>query len=93
MPLRGEDHGSFLAPGHIVARLNLDERDLTLTPLSYDWFSRSLKRGGVPAALKAAVGERGQVVLSGAAPALSRWLSARGPSDPAFGAAAVFSKQ
>src|SRR5215203_1760276 len=44
MPARGEDHGSFLLPLHVVLRMKLDSDQLELTPFSYDWFFDRLKQ-------------------------------------------------
>ena len=92
-PIRGQDFGSFVVPAHALARIAWRDQDLTVAPLSYDWFHRVVLARKAPASLAATRGERDQVVLAAARTALRAWLVALPDGDPAIGAAATFRRQ
>lgn len=94
-PIRGKDFGSFVVPAHALVRVTVgaDARDVTVTPLSFDWFVRALADKTLPASLNPTRGERDQILLAATQPQLQAWLAARTPTDPAFGVDAVFRKQ
>jgi hypothetical protein len=92
-PIRGQDFGSFVVPAHALVRLTWRDQDLTVVPLSYDWFHRAVQARTAPAALVASLGERDQVVLAAGRTALRAWLTGLADGDPAFGAAATFKRQ
>jgi hypothetical protein len=94
-PIRGKDFGSFVVPAHALVRVTVgaDPAEMTVTPLSFDWFVRALAEKTLPASLKPTKGERDQILLAATRPELQAWLAARPATDPAFGVDAVFKKQ
>lgn len=94
-PVRGKDFGSFVIPAHAVLRVvvSADGNEVTATPLSFDWFVKSLAEKTLPASLRPTKGERDQILLAATRPELQAWLAGRTPTDPAFGVEAVFRKQ
>ena len=53
-------------PGHVLVAVTLtSDAEISLAPLSYDWFNKGLSQRTLPAPLKASRGERDQVVLGG----------------------------
>ncbi|HYN10163.1 MAG TPA: hypothetical protein VES67_22445 [Vicinamibacterales bacterium] len=93
--VRGKDFGSFVIPAHGLVRVSFgtDAREVTIAPLSFDWFAKGLADHTLPATLRATKGERDQILLAGARSDLQAWLAARPATDPAFGPDAVFRKQ
>jgi hypothetical protein len=91
-PLRGQDFGSFIVPGHALVKLSIGAQQITVTPLSYDYFKKGLAGRTLPAALAATTGERDQIILGASRESLSQWLAARPSPDPAFGPGAVFKR-
>lgn len=92
-PPRGEDAGQFLLPAHTLLRVTIvGPREVTVTPLDFDWFSGALTKKALPPELQATRGERNQIVLGTDRAALVRWLAARTDADPAFGEPVVFKK-
>jgi hypothetical protein len=89
-PPRGEDQGVFLLPAHTVVRVAIGARDVTVTPLDFDWFLAALTKKALPGELNPTRGERNQIVLGTDRAALVRWLAARSEKDPAFGEPVVF---
>jgi hypothetical protein len=89
MPLRGTTHGSFLLPVHAVLRLTLDGDELTLAPLSYDWFATRLRRGGSPG-VAAVFDELQNVLLTAPTVRLRRWLRGLPDGSPAWDPPAHF---
>ena len=57
--------------------IGADPRDVTVTPLSFDWFMRALADKTLPASLKPTRGERDQILLAATQPELQAWLAAR----------------
>ena len=94
-PVRGKDFGSFVIPAHALLRVVIaaDGAEVAITPLSFDWFVKSLADKTLPASLRPTKGERDQILLAATRPELQAWLAARQPKDPAFGVEAVFKKQ
>ena len=91
-PLRGEDAGPFLLPAHSVVRLSIAAGEIAVSALDFDWFVEALGKQALPAYLKAARGERNQVVLAAERAALVKWLAGRPDKDPAFAEPAIFRK-
>ncbi len=91
-PLRGEDPGMFLLPAHTILRVTIGAGEVTVAPLDFDWFSSAFSKQALPADLRAARGERSQVVLAAERAVLVKWLAARTAKDPAFGDAVTFRK-
>jgi hypothetical protein len=91
-PLRGEDPGLFLLPAHTILRVTIGAGEVTAAPLDFDWFSAAFSKQSLPADLRAARGERSQVVLAAERVVLVKWLAARTAKDPAFGDAVTFRK-
>jgi hypothetical protein len=95
--VRGKDFGVFVVPGHVLVAVTVTSAsEVTLAPLSYDWFNQGLTKKTLAAPLKGSRGERDQVVLGGDRTAFWRWLDpARksGAATPIFGAPAVFRKE
>jgi hypothetical protein len=89
-PLRGEDPGLFVLPAHTVIRLTIGDGEITAAPLNFDWFAGALAKRTLPDDLRAARGERSQVVLAAERAVLVRWLAGRGEKDAAFGEGVVF---
>ena len=94
-PVRGKDFGSFVIPAHALLRVAVaaDGNEITITPLSFDWFAKALADKTLPASLRPTKGERDQILLAATRPELQAWLAGRQPTDPAFGVEAVFRKQ
>jgi hypothetical protein len=91
-PQRGEDQGLFLLPAHTLLKVAIGAKDVTVTPLDFDWFLAALMKKALPSELNAMRGERNQIVLSADRAALVRWLAGRSDKDPAFGEPVVFRK-
>jgi hypothetical protein len=89
-PVRGTDHGVFVVPGHALVRVEMGAGEVTLTPLSYDWFNRGLAAGTLPALLKAARADRDQVVIGSDRAAFWQWLRSPPAGEAVLGAPAVF---
>ena len=90
-PLRGEDHGSFLLPVHGVLRVTLDGDTLTLTPLSYDWFSARMK-SRQPIGIAAVFDQKQNALITAPTPRLRAWLRGLPATSSAWGAEASFSR-
>ncbi len=90
-PLRGEDHGSFLSPVHAVLRVALDGDQLTLTPLSYDYFSARMK-SREPIGLTAVFDQKQNALITAPTPRLRAWLRGVPPTSNVWGAEASFSR-
>lgn len=92
VPVRGKDFGSFVVPAHGLVRVTFgtDPREVTVAPLSFDWFAK-----GPPerTSLRPMKGERDQILLAASGPELHGWLKSRPATDPAFGPDAIFRKQ
>jgi hypothetical protein len=89
-PVRGQDGGSFMMPGHALVRVTIAPNELTVAPLAHEWFMRALAAKTLPAALQGFRSEREQIILAAPRAALRRWLQSRTSDDAAFGAQAVF---
>jgi hypothetical protein len=89
-PVRGQDGGSFMMPGHALVRVTIAANELTVAPLAHEWFMRALTAKTLPPALQGFRSEREQIILAAPRAALRRWLQARPADDPAFGAQATF---
>lgn len=90
MPARGEDHGAFLLPIHLVVRVKLDGDRLELTPLSYDWFfDRVQKKAAIPG-LTVVLDEKENALIVSPTAALRTWIARQPPAGRSFGPAAVF---
>jgi hypothetical protein len=94
-PVRGKDFGSFVVPAHGLVRVTLgtDPREVTVGPLSFDWFAKALAEQTLPASIRATKGERDQIVLAAGRVEFQAWLAARPADDPAFGPEATFRRQ
>lgn len=90
MPARGEDHGSFLLPLHVVLRVALDGDRLELTPLSYDWFSDRLQKKVPIAGLNVVLDEKENALIASPTAAVRAWIGRQPAGSPAFGPGAVF---
>jgi hypothetical protein len=88
--VRGQDFGVFVVPGHALVRVAFGQNEVTLTPLSYDWFFRAMNARTLPGAFRASRSERDQVVLGDDRGAFWQWLARKKPNDPAFGPPSVF---
>ena len=95
--VRGKDFGVFVVPGHVLAAVTITSAtEVTLAPLSYDWFNQGLSKKTLAAALKGSRGERDQVVLGGDRAPFWQWLDGArkgGTAAAIFGAAATFRKE
>jgi hypothetical protein len=93
--VRGKDLGSFVVPVHGLVRVTFaaDPREVTVAPLSFDWFVKGLADQALTASLHPMKGERDQILLGASRVELQRWLKARPSPDLAFGPDAVFRKQ
>lgn len=90
MPARGEDHGAFLLPLHLVVRVKLEGDRLELTPLSYDWFfDRVQKKVGVPG-LTVVMDEKENALIVSPTAALRTWIARQPLAGGSVGPAAVF---
>ena len=89
-PVRGQDGGSFVMPGHALVRVAIAGDELTVAPLAHEWFLRALTAKTLPPSLQGFRSEREQIILAAPRAALRRWLESRTADDPAFGAAATF---
>ena len=90
MPARGEDHGAFLLPIHLVVRVKLEGDRLELTPLSYDWFfDRVQKKAAIPG-LTVVLDEKENALIVSPTAALRTWIARQPPSGGSFGPAGVF---
>ena len=90
MPGRGEDHGSFLLPLHVILRMKLDGDQLELTPLSYDWFFDRLKKKAPVTGLTVVLDEKENALIVSPTGALRSWIGRQSAAARTFGAAAVF---
>jgi len=93
--VRGKDFGVFIVPGHVLVAVTVtSEAEISMAPLSYDWFNKGLTGRTLSAALKASRGERDQVVLGGDRAPFWQWLDTtrKTPNTLVFGAATVFRK-
>lgn len=89
-PARGQDHGSFLLPLHVVLRVTLEGDRLELAPLSYDWFfSRLQKRVAIPG-LNAVVDQKENALIVSPTAALRTWIARQPAVGATVGATAVF---
>jgi hypothetical protein len=88
--VRGQDFGVFVIPGHVLVRVTFGQNEVSLTPLSYDWFFRALNARTLPAAFHGSRSERDHVVLGDDRAAFWQWLAKKKPNDPAFGPPSVF---
>ncbi len=91
-PVRGQDGGSFVMPGHALVRVTIAADEMTVAPLAHEWFMRALAAKTLPASLQGFRSEREQIILAAPRAALRRWLESRTADDPAFGAAATFKR-
>jgi hypothetical protein len=93
--VRGKDLGSFVVPAHALVRVTFgaDPREVSIAPLSFDWFLRGLTDQSLPASLRPTKGERDQILLAASRSELQAWLGARPPADPAFSPDAIFRRQ
>jgi hypothetical protein len=93
--VRGKDFGSFVVPAHALVRVTFgtDPREVTVAPLSFDWFAKGPADPSLAASLRPIKGERDQILLGTTRVELQAWLKARPSPDPAFGPDAVFRKQ
>ena len=89
-PVRGQDGGSFMMPGHALVRVTIGTDEFTVAPLAHEWFMRALTAKTLPSTLQGFRSEREQIILAAPRAALRRWLESRKADDPAFGAEAVF---
>jgi hypothetical protein len=90
MPARGEDHGSFLLPLHVVLRVRLDGDRLELAPLSYDWFfDRVQKKVAIPG-LNVVLDEKENALIVSSTAALRAWIARQPATARSVGPAAVF---
>ena len=92
-PLRGQDPGPFLLPGHALVRIVIRANEIDVATLDYDWFTQAIALKTLPAALAGIAAERGQVALGAERATLRDWVSGRGPAGPMFGETATFSRQ
>jgi hypothetical protein len=92
MPVRGQDPGVFTIAAHTLVRLDLGDDELTVSPLSYDWFARSLDAHSAPSELAVVRNERDQLVVTADVEHVREWLRAR-PADQAFGPPTTFTKE
>lgn len=92
-PLRGEDPGMFLLPGHSVARLTFRDEDVLVDGLEADWFARAAAARTAPPELMTAQAEHGQVVLAAERSVLERWLAALPAQSPVWSDSAVFRRK
>lgn len=92
MPARGQDHGSFLVPVHAVLRVKIQDDRLEVTPMSYDWFFDRLKQKKGIAGLDVSLDQKENALIVTPTRGLRTWLGAHAPDDPAFGAAATFTR-
>jgi hypothetical protein len=93
--VRGKDFGSFVVPAHELLRVTFgaDSREVTVAPLSFDWFAKGLADQSLATSLRPMKGERDQILLGATRADLQTWLKSRPAPDPAFGPDAVFRKQ
>lgn len=95
--VRGKDFGVFVVPGHVLVAVTVTSAsEVTLAPLSYDWFNQGLAKKTLAAALKGSRGERDQVVIGGDRAPFWQWLDAArkgGTAGAVFGAPATFRKE
>lgn len=80
MPLRGQDFGPVLIPGHLIVRLQRDGGAWLVSGLDYDRARAALKKGGLPGAASA-MDQRQNVVLTGSTAELRDWLRGRPAAD------------
>ncbi len=92
MPVRGEDHGSFLIPVHAVFRVRVEGDRLELSPLSYDWFLDRLRAAKPVAGLNVVTDQKENAVIVSPTPRLRVWLRAQPAAGPVFGPPATFTK-
>lgn len=91
-PVRGKDFGVFVVPGHALVRVTIAGDDVTLAPLSYDWFARALSAKTLPALLQGSRGDRDQLLLGGERSAFWKWLATASTDDGIWAAPATFRK-
>jgi hypothetical protein len=87
MPLRGQDHGPVLIPGHLVLRLMRDDEGWQVEAIDYDRARARLMQGSKNG-LAAALDQRQNVVRTGGTSELRRWL--RTATEDDFSAPALF---
>ena len=75
-PLRGEDPGAFLLPGHALVRLSFGEDELRAAPLDFDAMMKAVAARSAPVDLLPVVAERGQITFTAERPVLERWIGA-----------------
>lgn len=92
MPMRGEDHGSFLIPVHALLRVRLQGDTLELAPLSYDWFSHRLREAPGVAGLRVSMDQKDNALIVSPTSRLRTWLRGQDPAGPVFGAPATFTR-
>jgi hypothetical protein len=93
MPARGQDHGSFLVPVHVVLRVKLEGDRLEVNALSYDWFFDRLKtRAGVPG-LNVVLDEKENALVASTTAAIRGWIGRQAEDGPMFGASAIFNRK
>jgi hypothetical protein len=90
MPARGQDHGSFLIPAHAILRVRLEEDNLELTPLSYDWFSDQLRGEKPIPGLRATMDQKENALIVSTSAQVRDWLRAQPAGATMFGAPATF---
>ena len=90
MPARGQDHGSFLLPLHVVLRMTLDADRLELTPLSYDWFFDRLRKKVAVPGLNVSLDEKENALIVSPTAALRTWIGRQPASAGSFGPGVVF---
>lgn len=89
-PVRGQDGGSLVMPGHALVKVTIAPDLLSVAPLAHEWFIRALTTKSLPASLQAFRSEREQIVLAAPRASLRQWLASRPADDPAFGSPATF---
>ena len=92
MPVRGQDHGSFLIPVHAIFRLRLEGDRLELSPLSYDWFFDRLRASKAVAGLNVVKDQKENAVIVSPTARVRSWLRGQPAAAPVFGAAATFTR-
>ena len=90
MPARGEDHGSFLLPLHVMLRITLAGDRLELAPLSYDWFFDRVQKKAAITGLTVVLDEKENALIVSSTAALRAWIARQPAAARSFGPAAVF---
>ncbi len=75
-PLRGEDPGAFLLPGHALVRLSFGQDELRAAPLDFDAMQKAIAARAAPLDLLPVIAERGQIALTADRTVLAGWLAA-----------------